>query len=84
MTRAVLREIAIGLGREVRAIQRQQCRFDMEAAVLRMHAEDARRRRLSLRVLGKGVFHCGNAFVERQEPLDIAAAEYERCGVGHR
>src|SRR5215203_2528394 len=84
MTGAVLREISVCLGRKVRSIERQQCRLDMEAAVLRMHPKHARRRCFPLCVLSEGVFYRGNAFVERQQPLDIAAAEDKRFSVSHR
>ena len=55
----------------------------MKSAVLRMHAEHARRRGFSLRVLRESVFDRGDAFVERQQTFDVAAAENESSDVGH-
>ncbi len=71
--RAIMREIGVGLRREIGPLEGEQRRLDVKTAVLGVQAEDAWRRSLPERVLAKGVLDCGHAFVGGEQPLDIAA-----------
>jgi hypothetical protein len=73
-------EIGVGLGREVRLVEREQRGLDMEAAVLRVEAEGPRRRGFSKRVLAEGVLHRCDAFVGREQPLDVTARQEDGAG----
>jgi hypothetical protein len=68
-----MREIGVGLGREVGLVESQQRCLDVETAVLGMQAEDSRRRGLAKRVLEEGILDRGDAFIGREQALDIAA-----------
>src|SRR5262249_3872689 len=82
--RAVVREIGIGLGREVGLAEGEQRGLDVETAVLGVQAEYSRRRRLAQRVLAEGVLDGADALVGRQETLDVAARQEQRAGSGTR
>ena len=73
MSGTVVGKIGVGLGREVRLVEREQRGLDMETAVLRVEAENPRRRGFSQRMLAEGVLDRGDAFVGREQPLDVAA-----------
>src|SRR5262249_18036961 len=78
--RAVVREIRIGLGGEVRLIEPEQRCLDVKTAVLGVKAQDPGRRSLAERMLAEGVLHRGDAFVGRKQTLDVASRQ--KNGVG--
>jgi hypothetical protein len=79
-----VREIGIGLGREVGLAQGKQRGLDVETAILGVQAEYSRRRRLAQRVLAEGVLDGADALVGRQETLDVAARQEQCAGSGTR
>jgi hypothetical protein len=73
--RAVVREIGIGLRREVGLAEGEQRGLDVETAVLGVQGEYSRRRRFAQRVLAEGVLDGADALVGRKETLDVAARQ---------
>jgi len=78
--RAVVREIGVGLRREVGLAEGEQRGLNVETAVLGVQAEYSRRRRLAQRVLAEGVLDGADARVGREQTLDVAAREEQRAG----
>ncbi|MDB5926764.1 MAG: hypothetical protein JWN13_5700 [Betaproteobacteria bacterium] len=58
----------------------EQRGLDMETAVLRVESENPRRWSFSQRMLAEGVLDRGDAFVGREQPLDVAARQEESAG----
>lgn len=77
----VVREIGIHFRCKVRAIERQHACLDVKAAVLRVHPENARGRRLAERVLTKCILYCRDTSLRREKSLDVAAREKQCAGV---
>ena len=86
MARAIVREIGIGLGREVGPVEVKRRRLDVKTAVRHMHAKDSRRRGPAQRMLAKNILDHSKAFVGRQQPLDslLTSSFAQKCMKNNR
>ncbi len=78
--RAVVREIGVGFRGEVRLVELEQGRLDVEAPVPGVQAEDPGSRGLAQRMLAERVLDRGEAFVGSEEPLHVAPRQQKRAG----